>query len=73
MPFSKLCTLVFGLKFTNASDVEKKKMMSEIEHELRSHFALAQSSVNVWKVRGIPPKRVFEVIRFYKLDPACVI
>ncbi len=73
MPFAKLCTLIYGHTFTLATDTDKKKMMASVERELREHFGLAQSSVNVWKVRGIPSKRVFEVIRFYRLDPACLI
>ena len=73
MPFAKLCTLIFGKAFTLASDTDKKKMMASVERELREHFGLAQSSVNVWKIRGIPSKRVFEVVRFYQLDPACLI
>lgn len=64
-----LCEAYYKEAYTQASEIQKKVLVSRMCSQLQKDFNISQPAVSFWKLKGIPAERMIEIVRLYKLPP----
>lgn len=59
--------------YGNLTPKEQKKVKTDSVKELMKLFGISQPSVWAWTRLGIPADRAIEIVKYYKLDPSCLL